>query len=173
MSQLRHHSPLPSGYAQGTRSSLLNGLLWRVVSWQPRQVLKIVCVVWPLPRPFLFARGSLHGVDCCDCDPDLSPAWPRMSAIDTATLAPRAGVDGGAAAELNRDAATECGSASNPADDADKLAWGAAANAASDTSMKSMREMLSIARWLQPLFAPPPRPRDVPWIVFEPTNNVV
>ena len=65
--------------------------------------------------------------------------------MDTAPLAPRAGVDWGAAAALNRDAVTECGSASNPADDADKLAWGAAANAASDMSMKSMREMLSIA----------------------------
>ena len=65
--------------------------------------------------------------------------------MDTAPLAPRAGVDWGAAAGLNRDAVTECGSASNPADDADKLAWGAAANAASDMSMKSMREMFSIA----------------------------
>ena len=165
MSQLRHHSPLPSGHAQGNRSSQLNGLLWRAVSWQPRQVLKIVCVVWPLPRPFLFARRSLHGVDCCDCDPDLLPAWPRMSAIDTAPLAPRAGVDWGAAAELNRDAATECGSASNPADDADKLAWGAAANAASDMSMKSMREMFSIA-----LASTFPRPHAGPGTF--PTNNV-
>ena len=171
MSQLRHHSPLPSGYAQGTRSSLSNGLLWRVVSWQPRQVLKNVCVVWVLPRPFLFACGSLHGVDCCDCDPDLSPARPKMSAMDTAPLAPRAGVDWGAASGLNGDAETECGSASNPADDADEPAWGAAANAASDMSMKSMREMLSIAL-VPPFFAPSPRPRDVPWIVFKSTNNV-
>ena len=83
-----------------------------------------------------------------------------MSAIDTAPLAPRAGVDWGTAAELNRDAATECGSASNPADNADKLAWGAAANAASDMSMKSMREMLSIE--LASTFIRAPTPAQEP-----------